>query len=247
MKINIAEFDRHSALAERFDEVENVTHCRSPYVENHRLFNPTSGELTELNCKSWRCPKHRASWQFKWRTVLIRECEAYPITKLITLTTAGPCTITQLSMARQLCFRSIRETITEFEYFSVLEFNARGTQPHLHLMARCNYIQVKTLSRLWKEATTAAGMKPAFKVWIAKPDSQAGSAVYILSYALGGHEKGQDIPDSWVGRKITYSRKFFHSPVSIIWGSWIEETFGKKDPGDESYWVVIAKHRQSRL
>jgi hypothetical protein len=81
-------------------------------------------------------------------------------------------------------------------------------------------------------------MQSAKIVYIEKPRSQDGSAVYALSYALNSGPKEQDIPESWKGRKITYSKGFFKAAtVKQHWVSWIRETFGEKEGGDE--WEVV--------
>jgi len=225
----------NDALEEQlFEEI-----CISKYARNHRIFNEVTRAVKELNCKSWRCPKHRRSWLQKWKVVVSRELEVNPVDKLITLTCASSATPAQLCRARQLFFRSWRTINGEIEYFSSLEFSTRARLPHLHILARGRYLRQKTVSALWSEATRQAGFKSSPVVYIERPRSQQAAGVYALSYALSGHAKDQDIPDDRHGNKVTYSKGFFKSAsVKQHWKNWILETFGEDKP---EHWHVIPK------
>lgn len=213
--------------------------CISKYARNHRIFNQVTREVKELNCKSWRCPRHRKSWLHKWKIVVSRELRVNPVNKLITLTCAEDCTPAQLTLARQLFFEKWRKEYGRIEYLSVLEFTSSTRLPHLHILARATYVQQKKVSACWRYATVGAKIKPSPIVYIERPRSQEAASVYALSYALNGSAKGQDIPDDWKGNKITYSKGFFQSAkVSEHWRNWIIETFGEDKP---EHWHIIPK------
>lgn len=214
--------------------------CRSAWGRSHYLVDKNSGRWSEINCRSWRCPKHRNSWRQKWYTVVKRELENYPIDRLITLTCASKATPQELCLARQLLARDLRTYIGPFEYFSVLEFTSKTRLPHLHILARSVYIDAWELSALWERATISAGIKRSYIVYIEKPRSQEGSAFYALSYALAGVEKGQDIPADWGGRKVSYSKGFFHKTVAEYWRDALAEYFGPPDP--DANWIVRANY-----
>jgi hypothetical protein len=210
---------------------DNCVECKSLWARGHYLLNVETGEKRDINCKSWRCPAHRGKWVHRWRTVVSRETAANPVDRLITLTLAAPCTPEQLSLAKQLLFRRLRSRYGQFEYLAVLEFTSKTRLPHLHILARSLFIPQRELSNLWKKSSTDAGIKPSPVVYIEAPRNQSAAAVYAVSYALDGHSKGQDIPDDWRGRKITYSRNFFESKkAKEHWLSYIEEKFGPPDP-----------------
>lgn len=211
------------ALSEQIDEEE----CISRYARTHVLFNTSTREVVPMNCKSWRCPKHRNSWKHRWTVIVSRETAINPVNKLVTLTCAGQAAPEQLTLARQLFFRNIRKEYGSFEYFSVLEFTSKTRLPHLHLLARGLFIPQKLLSDIWASATFSAGIARSSVVWIEAPKSQQSASVYALSYAISGQDKGQEIPKSWRGRKISYSRGFFiASPAKEHWLSYIRELYG---------------------
>ena len=142
-----------------------------------------------------------------------------------------------MTLARQLFIENIRKFEPNFQYFYVLEFNQAKTQPHLHLLARSKYIPQSTLSDLWEKATTSARMKPARVVWIETPHSTNGSVNYILDYAFTA-EKNQDVPESWRGRKIGYSQKWFYKPAREIWKAHIEFLHPDVSRETTEKWVI---------
>jgi hypothetical protein len=218
--------------------MSEIKECRSKYARTHELVSE-HGEAVDLNCKSWRCPVHRDSWQYRWKYIVGHNELFLRSNKLINLTTAEKCTPEQLTLARQLFCREIRLYYETFEYFAVLEFNQEKTQPHLHLLARADFIPQWLLSKIWKKATTNAGMKPAYIVWIEQPHSVSGSVKYVLDYAFTS-DKNQDVPDSWMGRKITYSKEFFYKPAPEIWKAHID-FLHPENLTSTTQWYVLPK------
>lgn len=213
--------------------------CRSSWVQSHFLLDKNSGQVAEINCKSWRCPKHQHSWKHKWQTVLTRDLALKPVDRLVTLTCASKATADQLVAARRSLCRDLRTLNGPFEYFSVLEFTSKSRLPHMHMLVRGVYIDHWELSCLWEIASVRAGFKRSYITYIEKPRSQTGSAHYALKYALSGAEKDQSIPDDWEGRKITYSKNFFQKTVKVHWKEYITEFFGPPDP--DATWVRRAE------
>jgi len=195
--------------------------CKSVFANAHWLTDGVN--RWELNCKSWRCPIHRAAWRHKWIVVVNRNLQHLPVNKLINLTTAEFCPPSQLALAKQLFCRQMEFYSQGFDYFSVLEYNQKKTQPHMHMLCRvgCS-IPDALLSQVWASATVTAGMKKAYIVWQDRPQSQEDSLRYVLKYSFA-EDKNQDVPDSWKGRKITYSNGFFHKPVKEIWQDYIND------------------------
>lgn len=210
-------------ITEQIEEEE----CISRYARSHVLFNTRTREVVPMNCKSWRCPKHRNSWKHRWTVIVSRETSINPVNKLVTLTCASQATPGQLVLARQNFFRAIRKEYGSFEYFSVLEFTSKSRLPHLHLLGRGLYIPQRDLSNLWANATESAHIDRSPVVWIETPHSQKSASVYALSYAVNGESKGQEIPKDWRGRKISYSRQFFTvCSARQHWQSYIHELYG---------------------
>jgi hypothetical protein len=227
-----------SFLDDAIDEQLEEEVCISRYARTHVLFNTRTREVVPMNCKSWRCPKHRSSWKHRWTVIVSRETAINPVNKLCTLTCASQATPEQLVMARQLFFRAIRKEYGSFEYFSVLEFTSKTRLPHLHMLARGLYIPQKLFSDKWASATFDAGITRSPVVWIEAPHSQKAASVYALSYAISGENKGQEIPVSWKGRKISYSRKFFaKNSARGHWQDYIRELYGNTSGGE---WTTLS-------
>ncbi len=234
-------------LSQAVNELLEESQCISRYASNHKLFSTSTGEFREVNCKSWKCPKHRVSWLWKQKTIVTRELLHNPINKLVTLTLAEKCSPEQLNLARQLLCRDLRKDNNDFQYLAVLEFTSATRLPHLHLLARSCFIPQKKLSELWEKATMGAKILPSPVVYIEKPRDQAAASIYALSYALDGYNKKQDIPKEWKGRKISYSKKFFSKSTKEIWKEALTEIYG---PPSNEKWVITpnkpgAKIRQS--
>ena len=222
-------------LTEQIEEEE----CISRYARTHVLFNVHTREVVPMNCKSWRCPKHRSSWKHRWTVIVSRETSINPVNKLVTLTCAERATPAQLVLARQNLFRAIRKEYGSFEYFSVLEFTSKTRLPHLHILGRGLFIPQRELSYLWGKATASAGFKRSEIVWIEAPKSQQSASVYALSYAISGETKNQDIPLDWHGRKISYSRGFFiECTARQHWARYIQDTYGTSSDG---VWTTLSR------
>jgi len=235
--------DGHAGYISFLDDVvtewEEEEECISRYARSHVLFNTRTREAVPMNCKSWRCPKHRSSWKHRWTVIVSRETMVNPVNKLVTLTCASRATPDQLTLARQLLFRSIRKEFGHFEYFSVLEFTSKTRLPHLHLLGRGLFIPQRRLSDLWGKATETAHIKRSQIVWIEEPKSQQSASVYALSYAVSGETKGQDIPKEWRGRKISYSRGFFSEfSAKQHWSRYIDECYGHSEATE---WTTLSR------
>lgn len=202
--------------------------CYYEYNRNHVLISP-DGTISELNCKSWRCPRHRGNWKFRWWLTISREVAVRPINKLITLTLSERCSPRQLRRSREYLCEYIRQLYGEFSYLYVLEFTVSSRLPHLHMIARAKYIKQSILSDIWDLSCREAGIKSSPVVYIEKPRNQGAGATYALKYAFNGDEKNQSIPDTWKGRKVGYSRNFFAKPRIEYWNDYIREKYGERE------------------
>ncbi len=219
--------------------------CYQPFNRYRVLYNPVTHDVLDLNCKSYRCPKHQKSWLHRWQVITLREVEFNPVDKLITLTCSSTCTPSQMALAKQLLMRRLREKYQSFEYISVLEFGTVKRYPHLHMLARSKYIYQKVLSAMWAKSCVEAKIRYSPVVYIEAPRSQKNAALYALKYALNGAEKGQAIPETWKGRKITYSKGFFTKcSAKEHWQEYLKEHFGEKE---REIWQLKTKQELQAL
>ena len=207
--------------------------CRYKYAREHAWVNQ-DGKTQSMNCKSWRCEIHAAAWSHKWKIILARECAAHPIDRLVTLTLTEDCLPSELVLMRKYLFRDLRNKYGDIQYFYSLEFTTKTTLPHFHCLFRGQYIPQQELSAAWEKATKGFLARPASIVWIEKPRNDDVAAWYLLDYDLST-QKNQDIPDSFLGRKIGYSKGFFKSGTTKdIWEAYIAEKY----PPDHNIWVL---------
>lgn len=240
--------------------VESGVLCRSKFA---RIFNSVSiksGEVCEINCKSWRCVKHREKWGRKWGMIIGERIKDMKIDLLVNLTTSE-------MIEHDVIFKALRRFMYRFrvhfgstEYLKVVEYNKKHTQPHFHLLVCCPSLGLGTMPEkyrtkegknkswpfnvyawvktAWDEALQyyAPGSKRVTQVWCQPPASGAASASYAVGYVTG-QSKDEEPDATWKGRKLTYSKKFFEKPASEIWIEILTQLFGERDPEDKFFWV----------
>lgn len=236
--------------------------CRSKFA---RLFNSVSiktGTVCEINCKSWRCKKHRPMWGYKWHRIISERLKEYNITLLVNLTTAEFVDNIVIHRALKRFMERFREHFGPTEYIRVTEYNKNHTQPHFHMLVHCPNLkfppmpekfreeQWKKLSypdnvfhwiqSTWAECLEyfAPGLHRTTVVWCQPPASDVASAKYAVNYITGKNSKDKDEEpdDTWGGRKLCYSKKFFDKPAMQIWKDYLIRKFGKPDPDDKFFW-----------
>jgi len=245
--------------------------CRAKFA---RLFNSVSiktGECNEINCKSWRCVKHRRKWGYKWHHILEERLKEVEITLLVNLTTAEFTDNITIFKALRRFFWAWRQKFGPTEYLRVTEYNKNHTQPHFHLLMVCPELKFAPMPDRFK---TKEGRKLSYPenifdwiketwgdcleyfapeknrttvVWCQPPGSSIASAKYAINYVTGKNAKDKnEEPDStWQGRKLCYSKKFFEKPASQIWIDYLTATFGPPDPTDRYFWVPNEDERIS--
>jgi hypothetical protein len=244
--------------------VDSGVLCRSKFA---RLFNSVSvktGECNEINCKSWRCVKHRKKWGYKWHHILSEHLKDVEITLLVNLTTAEFVDNEIIFKAMRRFFWAFRQHFGPTEYLRVTEYNKNHTQPHFHLLLVCPDLKFPPMPETfrkggkneklsypenvyrWIEQTWgdcleyfAPDKKRTSVVWCQPPGNSVASARYAVNYITGKNAKDKnEEPDStWLGRKLCYSKKFFNKPASKIWIEYLAATFGPPDPDDRFYWT----------
>lgn len=218
-----------------------MSDCIYAFTRKHVLLDVDNAKSYEMNCHSFRCPKHGKSWRNKWRVVLKFGRTDYSNVKCLTLTTAPPCaTPEQLWLASKLFWNYLRrysshQKIANPEFFQVLEFTTETQLPHFHVLVGMDYIPQAVISEIWASATVQAGMTKAYVVWIEKLKNPEKAVNYAISYALDGKKKMQEIPLHYRSRKVRYSKQFFNAPTREIWSNFLATTYG-----NEKKSVVVA-------
>lgn len=121
--------------------------CRSDYGKYVKLYNPMSGEHFDVNCHSWRCPKHREQWSKKVGEVLAANCAEFEPGEmlLVNLTTARPTDHDEIAYALQKFMEAMRLKYGRVEYSKIVEYNRKQTQPHFHMIFRFFDIEIPEL------------------------------------------------------------------------------------------------------
>lgn len=256
-------FARQKAL-DNIRLVDSGVLCRAKFA---RLFNSVSiktGECQEINCKSWRCVKHRRKWGYKWHHILSERLKEVEINLLVNLTTAEFVDHEVIHKALRRFFWLWRQEFGPTEYLRVTEYNKLHTQPHFHLLLVCDQLVVppmpadfrtdddkKKLSwpfdvfewikKTWGDCLEyfAPDKNRTTIVWCQPPGNSTASARYAVNYVTGKNSKDKnEEPDStWHGRKLCYSKKFFDKPASKLWLEFLAATFGPPDPDDRYFWL----------
>lgn len=242
--------------------VERDCLCLSSFS---RLFNAISiktGEIFDINCRSWRCPKHREKWGRKWSMTIGEQLKISPVTLLVNLTTSEMVSHEQAATALRFFFKRFRSHYGPTQYVKVVEYNKKHTQPHFHLLFICDELKIPSLPKefqtkegkklsfpydvysvikdFWAEALDYAcpENKPTFEVWCQPPTNSAAAATYAVGYITGKSQKNEEPDSTWRGRKLSYSKRFFHIPAALIWQEILEKLFPEKDPEDKFFWKL---------
>lgn len=183
-------------------------------------------KLIPLFCHKWNCPRCRKQKAHRWRQIA---CAGKP-TKFITLTLRSSDVKTIKQQAKKLkagfteLVRRIRRYQGSFEYLLIFELTRIGT-PHVHILARSDYIPQGWLSNQWNN------ISGAFKVDVRAIKRTRDVANYITKY---------------MGKNIASASEELHG-LRIIQkskGYVIDEEFLKKEsgntvPSDVDSWTFI--------
>ena len=165
------------------------------------------------------------------------------ISRAITLTTAYDPGYKKVWLALKHFWRILREKYTNLQYWGVVEYNQRHTQPHFHfILSDDTYIPQMLLQKIWKKAQLKAGFeKVAFNVRIEKIRSniQAYFTKYLTKLTGGKDEIPR--PEKWAGRFVRYSREFFAMPVPVIMAALLLNKAIEADSLEKSYFLIGPK------
>lgn len=236
------------------------TPCISAFSRNFEAVAIETGEKHEINCRSWRCERHRDQWGRKWGALISENLKGRKPTLLVNLTTAEMIDFNQLEAALRFFIKRFRIHYGPTEYVKVVEYNKRKTQPHFHLILCCEELEIppmppgwkkkkawppkvwKHIKFFWEEALSfaAPALAATTITWNQPPKGDGGAAAnYAVGYVTGRSQKRKDKdeePDStWRGRKLTYSRQFFTLTTAQIWERLLDRWFPDRDRTPYTY------------
>lgn len=235
--------------------------CRSKFARLFYSVSIKTGECFDINCKSWRCVKHRQKWGHKWHSVLSERLKEIEVTLLVNLTTSEMYTHEEVHKALRRFMWRFRQAWGPTQYLRVTEYNKNHTQPHFHFLFSCPDLKFKPMPKKFREAKykhlsypknvyawikrewgealdyIAPGKKRTTVVWCQPPGDSIAAGKYAVNYVTGKNAKDKnEEPDStWRGRKLCYSKKFFDRPASEIWRDILIQLFGEPDPTDKFF------------
>lgn len=202
-----------------------------------------------LSCKMRNCEKCGWYWSWKWRQMLKHKRDMDillgkpAITRAITLTTACDPGYQKIWRALKEFWRLLRKSYRNLQYWGVVEYNQKHTQPHFHfILSDDTYIPQMLISKLWKKAQVVSGFpKVAFNVRIEKIKSniQAYFTKYLTKLTGGKDEIPR--PENWKGRFVRYSRKFFDMPAPLIFEALMLNRAIENDTLYRSYFLLNPK------
>lgn len=252
---------RQEQSLDRIRIVERDCLCRSEFS---RLFSAVSIKTQkhfDINCRSWRCLKHREKWGRKWGLTIAEMLAKRPVTLLINLTTSEMIDNESIVAALRFFIRRFRDFYGPTQYVKVVEYNKKKTQPHFHLLVCCEDLKIpamppyyrnnkegKKLSwpydvfsvirDFWEEALNYAApeKRSTTVVWCQPPSNSAQATNYALGYITGKSTKDEEPDSTWKGRKLTYSKAFFDRTTAEIWAEVVARLYPAQDPEDKFYW-----------
>jgi hypothetical protein len=243
--------------------VDSGVLCRSKFARLFYSLSIKSGECFDINCKSWRCKKHRLKWGYKWHHILSERLKEVNITLLVNLTTAEFTNHEIIHKALRRFFWLFRAEFGPTEYLRVTEYNKNHTQPHFHLLLSCPGLEIapmpekfrkgddkglsfpdniyRFIQKTWGDCLDyfAPEKNRTIIVWCQPPGNSTASARYAVNYITGKNakDKNEEPDQTWRGRKLCYSKNFFEKPASQLWLDYLAATFGPPDPDDRFFWL----------
>jgi len=219
--------------------------CRNGYCRTYVQVNLQTGEQFDLNCRSHRCEKHNRQWCNRWGATIGEVLPNYHSHLLVNLTTATLEKPEIIKKAMETFMKNFRKLFGETEYVKVAEFNVGQTQAHYHLLFGSNEWIIPPMPEGWKSklswppslweaicyewwwAMKQAGSKyPPTVAWCQPPMDGQKAARYAVGYITSEKKEAEKLPDSYKGRKLTYSKRFFNKPAAAIWRDLLIEWYG---------------------
>src|SRR5688572_21743583 len=125
--------------------------CRSAFSRLFNAVNIPTGEIYDINCKSWRCEQHREKWGRKWAAIIADQVQYTPVTLLVNLTTAEMIDFQDLANALRKFIKEFRAEFGPTEYLKTVEYNKGHTQPHFHMLLVCPELEIPPMPDWFRE------------------------------------------------------------------------------------------------
>lgn len=143
--------ERRAAPPASLDKIRIVEPpCRSAFSRLFNAVNIPTGEVYDVNCRSWRCERHRLQWGKRWSAIIGSQLEYKPVTLLVNLTTAEMIDHADLARALRKFIGEFRDEYGPTEYVKVVEYNKGHTQPHFHLLFCCEKLKIEPMPDWFK-------------------------------------------------------------------------------------------------
>lgn len=111
--------------------------CCSSFSRTFNTISLSDGKKFDINCRSYRCEKHKQQWSSKWGAIISEQIAANPVTLLVNLTTPQWLNATEFSVAMRKFIRLFRSAFGKTEYVKVMEEAKSHLMPHAHLLFCC--------------------------------------------------------------------------------------------------------------
>lgn len=112
--------------------------CCSSFSRTFNTINLVNGKKFDINCRSYRCERHKQQWSSKNGAIISEQIKTTPVTLLVNLTTPKWLNSTEFSLALQLFMRYFRDEFGSTEYVKIMEENKKHNLPHSHMLLCCH-------------------------------------------------------------------------------------------------------------
>lgn len=128
----------------------NHTHgpkeCCSSFSRTFNTINLETGQKYDINCRSYRCQKHKQQWASKWGAIISEQISKTPVSLLVNLTTPRWLKAAEFSRAMQIFIRFFRAEYGQTRYVKVMEENKKHNLPHAHLLFICDDVTIPAIT-----------------------------------------------------------------------------------------------------
>lgn len=153
-EIRLVETNVQNTLVEKTNRISHGT-CFANSMHTHktgeccssfsRTFNTISlkdGKKFDINCRSYRCEKHKQQWSSKNGAIISEQIKTKPVSLLVNLTTPKWLNSFEFSAALREFIRLFRNEFGKTEYVKVMEENKKHNLPHAHLLFCCEELVI---------------------------------------------------------------------------------------------------------
>jgi hypothetical protein len=121
--------------------------CCSSFSRAFHTINLATGEKHDINCRSYRCERHKGKWAARYGAILSDNISRNPVSLLVNLTTPQWLRHSEFSRALQLFIRYFRADFGKTEYVKIMEENKKHNLPHAHLLFCCEDLKIPEMTQ----------------------------------------------------------------------------------------------------